>query len=485
MNAPSFEWWTRPDTAELFDLQSRSDLEALGERYRGTRLPILFEILGQAMDLGARSVVAEYRYLDADYRNEHSRFYSTTFRRYPSVAHRLHFFRGLLPDDILDERRPSRFRSYEDEYLGYAVMRPVPAGPIGRTLLAPPRGMERHIGCKATDEVNLFGSKLEVTGAPFMTQESQIGVCIHVTAWICAYYHHLAFGAPRYLPGDIAALAPHEVGRLIPAAGMSVGQLSSMVESVGLPAIVYDLQDLPGSNESTFTIACRYLNSGFPVVVAGGGHAFVLVGYRRVGSPGNARIELIRQDDQKGPYIVVQDLYLDIYRPWEYLVIPLPPKVYVSAEKAEAVGSAAFHEALRSATSPLHKNLAQRIASEEIVFRTTAMMSNAFKEGLRDRDAPPDLNGAYQWMHMSRWVWVVEAVDHAAWDAGRPSVEAEVVIDATDHTGDPRPLAWRLPGQLFVWDPDRNRVDKRPLGPALALSSVCRVDGSLTGNASP
>lgn len=477
MNAFGFAWWSRPTAAELFDLKDAGDLSEIQARYRGTRLPILNEILGHADDLGARSVVAEYRYLDADYRNEHSRFYSTTFRRYPSIAHRLHFFRDVLPAAVLDETEPTQFSDYH--YLGYSVMRPVPAGPVGRTLLAPPLDMERHVSCKADDSVNLFGSKLTVSGAPFMTQESQLGVCVHITAWVCAYYHHLRFGSPRHLPGEIAALAPHEKGRLIPAMGMSVGQLSSMVERAGLPPLVYDLRDLrPG--EDLFTIACRYLNSGFPVIVAGGGHAFVLVGYRRVAGGAGTRIEFIRQDDQAGPYLPIKDPLLDCWRPWEYLVIPLPPKVYVSGEVAEPVGASKLTAALDASSQTEYAALSQRISGGEVMFRTTAMQSNEFKAKLAARGAPADLVAAYQWTLMSRWVWIVEAVDRAAWDAGDPSVAAEVVIDATDHTGDPRPIAWRLPDQLLVWDPDRNVVGKRPLGPTPMLRSVCRVDGSLT-----
>src|SRR5579862_7408508 len=45
-----------------------------------------------ARELEVTSVVVERRYIDHDYRSEHSHFYSTTFKRFPSVCHRLHFF---------------------------------------------------------------------------------------------------------------------------------------------------------------------------------------------------------------------------------------------------------------------------------------------------------------------------------------------------------------------------------------------------------
>ena len=483
MTDRSFGWWTRPTSAELFDITNRGDLLELQYRYRGTRRALFYEVLGHATDLGARSVVAEYRYLDADYRNEHSLFYSTTFRRYPSVAHRLHFFADRLPDDILDNKKPSRFDQFN--YLGYAVIRPVPAGPVGRTLLPPADGVRPYVSCSTSEEVNLFGARLTATGAPFMTQESQLGVCVHITAWVCAYYHHLEFQGGRFLPGEIAALAPHEVGRLvpIPARGMSVDQLSSMLESAGLPPLVYSLDDLPAS-EDVFTIACRYLNSGFPVIVAGGGHAFVLVGYEYViDADGTRRTQFLRHDDQAGLYLRVENPLLDRYRPWEYLVVPLPPKVYVSGETAEQIGRDWLGEVLHDVGDTDCVELLERLEKEKVVLRATAVRSNEFKLELKGRWAPPDLVAAYQWAQMSRWAWVVEAVDHDKWAAGERCVEAEVVIDATDHTGDPRPIAWRIPGQVLIWNPDLDKVRAHQLGIVGLLGSVSRVGGPPTCNA--
>jgi len=262
---------------------------------------------------------------------------------------------------------------------------------------------------------------------------------------------------------------------------MSVGQLSAIFENADLPAVVYDLSDLP-DGESKFTIACRYLNSGFPVVVAGGGHAFVLVGYLRTGTADDARIHFIRQDDRWGPYGVVPDPLYDRWRPWEYMVIPLPPKVYVSGEKAETVARDVIYSALLHRRTAEDDRLIDRMGDETVVFRTTAMLSNDFKIGLPGR-VPDVLAGPYQWTQMARWIWVVEVVDHALWDAGQPSVLAEILIDATDHTGDSRPLSWRIPGELAIWEPDSDAVSPIHLPAIPPVGSVCGVDASLkSGN---
>lgn len=347
--------------------------------------------------------------------------------------------------------------------------------------------LARHVSCKAKDDVNLFGSPLWVTASPFMTQESQLGVCVHVTAWVCAYYHHLAYGSPRYLPGDIAAFAPAEVGRLVPAIPMTTQQLTAMLDQIDLPPVVYDLRDLSQlpAGESLYTIACRYLNSGLPVVVAGGRHAFVLVGYRRLLQPGeeHGKIEFIRQDDQYGTYRIVDTPDLDDWRPWQYLIIPLPRKVYVSGETAETVASSRLEQALHESRDPAAAALLARIRDKDVVFRSAVMPSNTFKDELADRDATPEVIAAYQWTQMSRWVWIVEAVDHDAWNAGEPCVEAEVIIDATDHAGAPRPIAWRLPDRVVVADPDWGSLSQREVHNVPRLKTVCRLDAAFTGNA--
>jgi hypothetical protein len=123
--------------------------------------------------LGARCCVIEYRYLDPDWRSEHRAFYASTFRRYPSIAHRLHFFLEPPRDDLRVRERPASFQGLT--YLGYCVLRPVAAAPVGRTFLKP-RTFE-DLTCSTTDKVNLFGVDLEVQGAPFISQDAQLSRC--------------------------------------------------------------------------------------------------------------------------------------------------------------------------------------------------------------------------------------------------------------------------------------------------------------------
>lgn len=458
-------WSLIDQPAEVVDLRDPAALTWLAGYYGQAKPEVVREVVGQAFALGAQTAVIEYRYIDADYRDEHAHFYSTTFRRYPSVAHRLHFFSHPPPHELFSKRQAARFAQLD--YLGYAVMRPVPGAPVGRVMLMSPIGLRSAVTCAVTDTVNLLGESLTVAAAPFIAQDAQLLRCAHATLWVAGYVHHLRWGASRLLPGEITDAVPAGAGfgRAVPSAGLTINQLSGAASAVGLPPLVYDLESLP-TGESIPRIACRYLNGGIPVIVAGGGHAFVLVGYRRT-DPGtrDERIQFIRQDDEVGPYQVVQNFNYDQYSPWEYLVVPLPSKLYLSGEEAEVIGVARLKAA--------YLRIGQQLDLNVTTFRTTPMRSNDFKTGLEIRGMPENQAAIYRRMPMSRWVWVVEAVDRRLRAASKPCVLAEAIIDATDHARDRHVLAWRYGTSLSQWIPDLDAVRSASnLPPAGPIASV-------------
>jgi hypothetical protein len=447
-------WSLADDPARVVDLRGADSLDYLLNYYGHRQHGVLSEVLGQAYAAGAQTALIEFRYIDADYRDEHSRFYSTTFRRYPSVAHRIHFFTDAITDQLSDPQ-PLKFAGLN--YLGFIVARPVPGAPVGRVMLRPPAALAASITCTSRDNVNLFGEKLPVNGTPFLAQDAQLMRCAHAALWVVARHHHLRWGTPKRLPHDIVDAVPMQAaaGRALPSPGLTISQMSAAASTLGLPPLVYDLNHLPRS-ESLPRIACRYLNSGLPVIVAGRGHAFVLVGYQRTDEgTRDERIQFIRQDDEAGPYQLIPDFMFDTYSPWQYFIVPLPAKLYVAGEEAEVLGQAWLKAAFAREGTPLNHH----------AFRTTAMLSNDFKAGLLDRGVPADHAGILRRTAMSRWIWVVEAVDRPLRRAKQPAVVGETIIDATDHARDRRPLAWRTPTTVGVLGPDTRAIRTATVDP--------------------
>lgn len=330
------QWSAGGAVARVIDLTSERAAPWLLDTYGGARPRVLQVVIAHALRLGACGAIIEYRYLDADWRNEHREFYASTFRRYPSVAHRLHFFQEP-PDPAWTVRNaPASIKGLH--YLGYCVLRPVPAAPVGRTVLKALPGT--GLTCSAVDRVNLFGVELRVAGAPFIAQDAQLSRCAQTTAWVTAYYHHRKFGGPRMLPGAIAAAVSDDLdhGRSLPSPGLTIGQMGAAARAVGLPPLVYPLQHL-ATGETVPMVVCRYLNSGLPVTIATRTHAFVLVGYSRSKDrSGRPLIHFLRHDDETGPYQLVEHWQLDQYGPWEYAIVPLPAQARGSSRASRGTG---------------------------------------------------------------------------------------------------------------------------------------------------
>lgn len=129
-----FSWTPDDSPGHVVDVSSDAGWGYLADEYtRGYDSPQFERIIDLMRGHGAASVVVEHRYIDMDYRSEHSRFYGTTFRRYPSVTHRLHFFAQSVAPDL------SNLGDLGAEYLGYSVMRPLSLSPVGRTMIGPPQ----------------------------------------------------------------------------------------------------------------------------------------------------------------------------------------------------------------------------------------------------------------------------------------------------------------------------------------------------------
>lgn len=472
--------WSTGSPYDVYDLLKPGTVMAIRAAYGETgRRRILAEILRQALKLEARTAVVEYDYIDADYRSEYARFYASTFRRYPSVAHRLHFF-----SDQYDAARASLPRQFESmAYLGYVTLRPLRGAPVGRTMLRPPQTVAEDgvIACMATDRINLAGSRLSVSAIPFFAQDAQLGRCGQASLWTTAYYHHLAYNARRVLPAEISdavAARGGEFGRAVPSQGLAIAQIADGAGAAGLPPVVYPLLRL-AKGEEPEGVLCRYLNSRLPVIVAANGHAFVLVGYAAMmRSDGTREVHFLRQDDEAGPYQWIPNWRLDQYAPWQYAIVPLPSKVYMPGEDAEEAGRTKLNEALAGSPHTVDVELARRLADQghpSLSYRSVCLPSNTFKASLLGR-LPDEIVARYESTPMSRYVWVVELTDRELRDAGEPCVWAEVVIDATDHNRHPQPLAWRTPGRWCRYFPDTdktvNRDDLHHLEPAVSTIDV-------------
>ncbi len=443
----------------------------------------------------ARTVVIENRYVDADFRSDYSTFWSKRFDVVPPFCRRVHFFRSQLADTQM-HRLPNA-----PGYLGYSVLRPGPHsdGHIGRTVLVPPPSLRKAALATIDDEVSLFGNTLTVTGAPFSEQDGEFLRCAHAAIWLCHYSAFRRGLVGRQLTADLVALTPALLSavRALPSPGMTLEQIQAVFAATGQPALLYWLNRMPrvpGVEEPTpkldaakkvrphgywdtrlFSVICRYLNSGFPVMIANASHAFVLVGWFRR----NRRIRFVACDDQQQPYEIVGSPFSDHRAPWLAIMVPLPPKVYLSGEMAETWGHRTFRTFGAASGVPSGWSvLATALAGvpKGASLRTFLRDARAYKATLPLQGRDPDVVRALRLARLPHYVWIVEAHDRNARDAGKPSVVAEVLFDpnSSDHVHrEPRRDALSMPGLTVVTPPDEGkpvavRYQERPWRSQLA-----------------
>jgi hypothetical protein len=433
------EWSPSGEPPTVFDMTTSGAWDRLVDEYsaRGASGPLrrIFEI---AQSHGVVCVVKEPRYIDADWRSQLARFYNGAFRRYPSVCHRLHFFTQPVDPDLAD------LANLQHAYRGYTVLRPLSVSPVGRTMIAPPPDLDDAVRCEMEETLDIFGWPFSILAMPFISQDTQLLRCAHAALWMvlrhCAFVH----GLPQRLPAEIhdAALGGVVIGRQLPSDGLSAYQLISAMSALGLSPTGKALPKTAAEEQTAgqlrlYGMVCRYINSRLPPIIISTTHAWVVVAYKRAPSAGNSVIQLWRHDDARGPYLPVDDPWNEpepAHQPWVSAYLPLLPKAYLDAERAEAVGRS-WVEVFRSSPMYTGSGLEEadtRTASlEQSTLRTFLVESTTFKQNLASRGMPDPLASLLRRTPMSRYIWIIEVVDRRERSAGRPDVLGEVILDAT------------------------------------------------------
>lgn len=432
------------------------------------------------------SVVEENRYVDPDYRSEYSAFWSHRFPTRPAFARRLHFFRRRLATDRLHRIRQS------DGYIGYSVLKPVGQGRVGRTMLVPPPRLSRATLAVATDHVSLYGAPLAVTGFPFCQQDAEYLRCAHVAAWMCHYYAYLRGLTGRRITAELVQTVPPAVDqpeRALPSPGLTLNQIQALFGATGQPALFYGASKMPEVegvdnpiprrdakgrilapglwDTRIFSVVCRYLNAGFPVLIGTEDHAIVAIGWYRE----RGRIRFVISDDQWGPYQVIPSPFTYAKGPWWSFMVPLPPKTYLSGEMAESTAHLLIraYGAIQGAPAAW-ADLAQKLTTRDVSLRTFLRSNVDYKSAVARQGRGDEVTRILRLARLPHWIWVVEAHNRALRDRNRRSVLAEFLFDSTSWDKRPRLDALSLPALTTVYPPDNGRIE-RVAGPTRPWAS--------------
>lgn len=274
--------------------------------------------------LGARTVVIEDHYIDRHYLDEFAFYYCRSLSPPENHVRRFHLFEQSFDEGALRRRIRDIAKGHtvpspiERAYRGFVSIRPIPAVPIGRTVLSRlDDGEPRDIWATGKQTVHLANLELQVDGLAFQQQDLAVGACATAALWSAlsrvTRMEHMR--APT--PAEVSEAAGRHLlasGRVVPAAaGLTIQQLSEAVRGCGFAPEYVRAE----RNEIFIATLHAYLLSGIPpVLILRGpldGHAVTAVGFRAEGAAHpllqhtvqlrSARLtKLYIHDDRIGPY---------------------------------------------------------------------------------------------------------------------------------------------------------------------------------------
>ena len=264
---------------------------------------LLKEYLGPVEEgLAAKTLVTEWPYISQSYLEDYASYYARCFAPYDRYCKRVHFFGGkrFSKADLLAALLEKEADLWKN-YLGYIVVRPIPA-PLGATLLRPyPPGQNeaRVYPVKRSYRVNVLGRELSIETLIWQQQDSNVSVCATTALWMAFHKTALMFQTPLPSPYRITESAGNVFtteGRAFPNQGLDTYQILKSIESVGLVAELRNQFKDPLLDYLTAgkkiqqlreikAFIYAYVRLGLPVLVSvdftSASHLVVVTGYRK------------------------------------------------------------------------------------------------------------------------------------------------------------------------------------------------------------
>ena len=248
--------------------------------------------------LGAKVVIEESNYFDRDYLSEFAAFYGISSRGYGNTCRRLHFFSDAGVNRQMFARcaggSARSLRRLGEAYLGFVVLRPIPAAPLGKTVL---RWYPEHTpeNPRVTSPSRIYachvaGVALEVYGLAWQQQDQAVSACATVGIW--SMLHSSALDDYHLVPttAEITVTANRRVALgspTFPSKGLTLAQLLEAIKDQRLAPLVIsgELANQQFGRERFASSVASLIRSGYPVLLAGmlegvGGHVICATGFR-------------------------------------------------------------------------------------------------------------------------------------------------------------------------------------------------------------
>ncbi len=439
----------------------------------------LIEIINYAKRIGGITILVEKDYVDMDFLEEYSSFYSKSFTAYSHNCVRLHFFNKKI-----------EYKDFESlpntHYLGFTILRPIHSFRTSRTVLNPyfKNHDKNYITCKTEFESNISGNKLTISGMPYIQQDTNVNVCAEAAIWMAALFMHKKYSFNRFTPPEITECATkyYTVGPT--RDGLTVDLMLAALREMGYQALSFH-------NYSTKLFSLfvySYIESEIPVILTlkipnVGGHAITAIGHDfdinlrfKTDFKNNANLinGFYYHDDASGPYkylpIANGSAHADytIARNVNYAIVPIFKEVILRIDDViinikKLMKLEILNELINLFTFDRHIKFKQNEISN-LVYRIYLKPSNCFKTSLSN-EMPPIVRLKYKSMRMPKYIWVVEISKPKYIKKIRSSerkIIGEIIIDSTAdrHLAFESFLSIHLLGRMIIRTPDKIRPSR-------------------------
>ncbi len=460
------------------------------------------KLIEQLRLLDVQTFLMEDEYIDRDFSEAFAAYYSRLFKRHGKICRRIHFFcqdlAGVLGSPT-DAALAQALEQCQNDYVGFIVLRPVHQAPIASVVLRTPpspAGHEAHPLVKAKYNVHLLGAQLTIDAFPMTQQDQRIGACAQAAIWSAARHFHARHSGPWVSMVSITEAAMMQ--EVFSASstlsnGSEFLSLSGMVAALrvsGRKPLIY-MADDPANflwqGIRPADVINRYVDSGIPVIVGLGfpgqnvGHAVIASGQvfsQQVPAalpqrPTRAAFcsAFYINDDQRGPNLRMPVVHGDAIGETPYsvegnvrfLIIPLPDKVFLPAEKAELFAWDILTKYSNSwitlkagaqlgASVALGDAFNAELASNNVVARTYLTYGWKYKHRMLRNRLTDATKGLLNSTELPRYVWVTEfgtVGSFAPNDVYQRRIFAHCVVDATaKNMGEDSCLFFHAPGAV-------------------------------------
>lgn len=412
--------------------------------------PISDNVILQLKSAGAQSAIIEHGYIDRDFSEMYSNFYSRTFKRHIKICKRVFIFDRKYEDDLISVTSPAQLTYLLEEndsqhILSIITIRPVPEAPINSIssrIAFDPSVVRANILIKSNIETHLSGADIMISANQMTQQDARVGSCAQASIWCVARHFRNRHKGPWVSIPEITDLAisraDFELSRSRPLGSdfLPIGNMVHTLQALGTEPYGYSVEpNGKGGFEwlsvNPEEVISRYLDSGIPLILGlelpglDIGHAVVATGRVRDDAPQNRAAsrrtiaefysDFLINDDQIGPNLFMPvnpggkpapeghghiwningtPCALNVKESVKWIIVPLPSKVYFPAEKAENISWTLLNHYV--STYDIH------VAENKFDNNKVAAASAKFKDDIRNGQVIARTYLTFGWKYKQR-----------------------------------------------------------------------------------